>query len=62
MAKRFTAAYWRDHAEKALAVASEMTDADARRAMLEIAATYGSLAKCADELERPHEGKSSYFH
>ena len=62
MAKRFTAAYWREHAERTLAVASEMTDADARRAMLDIAAAYDKLAECAEELEQPHEGKSSYLH
>ena len=44
---KFTAQHWRERAEEARAIADQMTDADARRTMLDIANSYDNLAERA---------------
>jgi hypothetical protein len=43
-----TPAYWQERAEEARAIAEDMHDAQARRAMLVVAANYEKIAKRAE--------------
>jgi hypothetical protein len=43
-----TPAYWQERAEEARALAEDMNDAEARRAMLAVAENYEKIAKRAE--------------
>jgi len=49
---RFTAEYWLELAEEALARASQLRDAEARQSMLAIAMAYRRMKEQADEVAR----------
>lgn len=53
---------WRDRAEEARAQAEQMTDAEARSGMLQVARSYEIIARRTEEriaLHKEHEGSKS---
>jgi hypothetical protein len=53
-----TPEHWRDRAQEARAMADNITDPDAKRAMLDIAESYEKIAERAERAEAKEAGGS----